>query len=227
MAIIVGIDGTGGGTIPGRARDARYDVAFQNSFVRRITRSGGPNSAYFRGPVTLGGGLMDAIDGAVRFIGERRKQGVQEPVLLTGYSRGAAGAVVVAKRLSRKNVEVQAMLLFDCVDRHLFIDAEVIPANVKDVLHIRRHPAAKSRESFGNDGTLVNRGTRYQEQFFVCTHGGVGGTPWIPERGQKGTDLIDEGFPDGMTAVSFDQDARVSGQVWETVRPYLILNGFV
>src|SRR5690606_36336474 len=152
MAIIVGIDGTGGGTFPGAARNARYDRDFANSFVRRITGRGDPDRAYFRGPVTFGGGLMDAISGGFQFIKSRRDAGVRDPILLTGYSRGAAGVVALANRLKNANEDVEALLLFDCVDRHIGIDAEVIPNNVGYVMHVVRDPRSKSRESFGNDG---------------------------------------------------------------------------
>ena len=100
----------------------------------------------------LGGGLLDAISEGTDFIVGRRKAGGSDPILLTGYSRGAAGAVAIAKKLQRKNLNVNAMLLFDCVDRHLFIDAEVIPNNVENVFHVVRSDASGSRESFGHDG---------------------------------------------------------------------------
>lgn len=228
MAIIVGIDGTGGGTFPGAARNARYDRDFANSFVRRIAGRGDPNRAYFRGPVTFGGGLMDAIAGGFQFIQSRRDAGVSEPILLTGYSRGAAGVVALANRLKRADEDVEALLLFDCVDRHIGIDAEVIPNNVGYVMHVVRDPRAKSRESFGNDGLRYSSPTVFPAAYsFVCTHGGMGGTPWQPEPGASMSELIDEGFPDGKTTITYAEDARVSARIWSFVQPFMRDHGFV
>src|SRR5690242_10103719 len=118
MPILVGIDGTGGGSAPTSARDATYDQEFANSFVNRICK-GKLRAKYMRGPVTLGGGLLAAIEMGVAHVVAQRKVAPREPVLLTGYSRGATGVVVIAKRLKTLNIRVQALLLFDCVDRHI------------------------------------------------------------------------------------------------------------
>ncbi len=227
MSIIVGIDGTGSAVVPGADRDAEYDRTFANSFVRRICNGGG-NKRYFRGPVALGGGLMDAINGGVRFIEEKRNAGVTEPVLLTGYSRGAAGVVALAKRLKSKRIDVRAMLLFDCVDRHLFIDADEIPNNVGFVQHVVRDPRSGSRESFSNDAMRYRPPTVYPAAYaFMCTHGGMGGQPWTPGPGQSTSDLIDEGGVDGMTNITFANDALVSRQVWAFCEPFMRTHGFI
>lgn len=226
MPILVGIDGTGGDAAPGAGRNARYDAAFANSFVTRLCRNKN-YAGYWRGPVALGGGLVPAINGAVEYVENRRRNEPNAPVLLTGYSRGAAGVVVVAKRLQRKNIDVRAMLLFDCVDRHLFIDAEEIPNNVGFVMHVVRDPAGGSRGSFGNDGMRYSPPTVYPAAYkFLCTHGGMGGTPWTIPAGKTGSDLIEEGFPDGRTRISYDNDKKVSGEVWNFVRPFIRLHGF-
>ncbi len=228
MAIVVGIDGTGSAFLPGSGRDREYDIAFANSFVSRICRNGGPNKAYFRGPVALGGGLPEAISGGLQFIRSRRAAGVREPIVLTGYSRGAAGVVSMAARLQRERIDVRALLLFDCVDRHLAIDAEVIPNNVGFVQHVIRDPRSGSRESFGNDGMRYQAPTVFPAAYtFMCTHGGMGGCPWTPGPGQRLTDRIDEGGTDGMTNITFAQDAQVSTQVWNYCLPFMRTHGFI
>jgi len=238
MGILVGIDGTGSAVTPGAGRDRDYDVAFANSFVRRICNSGGPHALYRRGPVALGGGLVDAIQAGLQHITTKRNSGVTGDVLLTGYSRGAAGVVSLASRLNDAHIPVRAIMLFDCVDRHMFIDAETIPGNVANVLHVVRDPASSSRESFGNDGLRYNpatthyglpneQGRAYQ---FLCTHGGMGGCPWNAT-GHAPTDIINEGFGagwwDGATTITYQQDAAVSAQVWQFVRPFLTTHGFI
>ena len=227
MPILVGIDGTGAAIFPGPKRDRKYDVNFANSFVRRLCDTGNANSLYLRGPVALGGGLVDAIKTGSRFIQNRRQSGVSEPVLLTGYSRGAAGVIVLARRLKRKSIQVRAMLLFDCVDRHLFIDAEVIPNNVEYVQHVVRDPKASSRGSFGNDGMKYSPPTVYPAAFaFMCTHGAMGGTPWVPKEGQSPSDIINEGGIDGKTQITFEEDARVSKLVWAFCQEFICTHGF-
>jgi hypothetical protein len=228
VPIIVGIDGTGGGASPGPARDARYDQDFANSFVRRLCRTGNPNIKYFRGPVTFGGGLVEAVSKGYDFAVDRKAANPAEPVLLTGYSRGAAGAVAIAEKLRRASINVKALLLFDCVDRHVVIDAEVIPNNVGYVMHVIRDPKSESRESFSNDGMRYNPPTIYPAAYkFLCTHGGMGGTPWQRGAGQSLSDFIDEGFPDGMTKITYAEDARVSAQVWAFVQPFCRTHGFL
>lgn len=227
MPIIVGIDGTGGGTIPGSSRDARYDVDFANSFVRRIC-SGKLHAQYNRGPVTLGGGLPEAIESGYNFIVSKRRTMPSEPVLLTGYSRGGLGVIVIAKKLKEANIPVRALLLFDAVDRHLAYDGSVIPNNVGYVCHVIRDPDSSSRESFGNDGMKYSAPTVFPAAYkFMCTHGGMGGTPWKPSNGQRMTDFVDEGGVDGMTKITFAQDAFVSGQVWQFVQPFMRTHGFI
>jgi hypothetical protein len=228
VPILVGIDGTGGGAFPTEARNARYDRDFANSFVRRLCRTGNADIRYFRGPVTLGGGLVDAVNNGYEFVVARKAANPGAPVLLTGYSRGAAGAVAIAQRLQRASINVQAILLFDCVDRHVVIDAEVIPSNVGYVMHVVRDPKSESRESFSNDGLRYRPPTVYPAAYkFMCTHGGMGGTPWQRGATQLPADFIDEGFPDGMTKITFAQDERVSRDVWSFVQPFCRTHGFV
>ena len=223
MPIVVGIDGTGGGTLITAARNARYDRDFANSHVRNICRGAGARR-YFRGPGTLGAGMPEAINGGTAYIKAQMKRQSQ-PVLLTGYSRGGLGVVVIAKNLKKAGINVEAMILFDCVDRHLAYDGSVIPSNVANVLHLRRHSSSSSRESFGNDGTKYTKSTKYQEAFFVCTHGAMGGTHW-QDSSKKGSDLINEGGVDGMTTITYDTDARMSRAVWSYAQPFMGKHGF-
>lgn len=226
MPILAGIDGTGGDFTPGEERDKRYDEAFKDSFVTRLCRNK-LYAGYWRGPVALGGGLVPAINGAVEYIVNRKKTEKDADILLTGYSRGAAGVVVVAKKLQKKGINVRALLLFDCVDRHLFIDASEIPNNVGYVMHVVRDPAGKSRGSFSNDGLRYRPPTIYPAAYkFMCTHGGMGGTPWALPAGKKGSDLIVENFPDGETKITYDDDKKVSNDVWMFCQSFIKTHGF-
>ena len=173
---------------------------------------------------------MAAVSDGVSFVNDqcRSNPAAAENVLLVGYSRGAAGVVSVATKLAKADIQVKALMLFDCVDRHVVIDAEVIPRNVDDVFHVIRDPRSRSRESFSNDGLLYYPdSTNYRLVSYNCTHGGMGGMPWTPGRDQKLTDLIDEGGVDGLTTITFLEETRVSDQIWMGCQPFLTRHGFV
>lgn len=225
MNIIVGIDGTDDSWRRTAARDARYDVNFARSFVTRLARTGSANTAYWRGPLADGTGLLAARNGAFDHIQAKLNEN-GGPVLLTGYSRGAAGVVSLASKLQDANIDVEALLLFDCVDRHMWIDADIIPNNVKNVLHVVRDPNSGSRESFDNDGLRYRSPTKIEAYKFMCTHGGMGGCPWTRPQNVKGTALIDEGGVDGMTKISYDEDRRVSDHIWGFIQPFCTKFGF-
>ncbi len=232
MPILVGIDGTGGGFSPGAERDARYDADFADSFVSKLCKNK-PTAKYNRGPVTLGGGLDIAIRDGLSFIELRRRMsGNNEPILLTGYSRGALGVLVIAQRLQQQNIRVKAALLFDCVDRHGDYDAEIVPNNIDNILHLIRDPKANSRHSFGNDAMSYRPPTKYEGPYsFMCTHGGLGGTPWKKPDDKQWSDLIDEGlseqFFNSTTAISYEQDKRVSGEVWTFAQGFIRTHNFM
>ncbi len=217
MAILLGIDGTG--AMP----NAAYEESFKDSFVNRIVRESRikeQNKKYLRGPIAPGGGLLQAISAGHTFVRNKYREAKNDSILLTGFSRGAAGVIVVAKRLQSENIQVAAMLLFDVVDRHISIDARAIPNNVARVLHIRRDPKAGSRESFGTSGTGRSAPTVYEERFFVCTHGAIGGTYWQPKQEHSLNDFVVESFPDGKTNVTYAADKKASEQVWAYVKVY-------
>lgn len=238
MPILVGIDGTDDSWRLNAARNARYDAAFAKSFVRQLCPDNKNNAKYYRGPLADGGYLHVAINEGVEFIRTRKRALPNEQVLLTGYSRGALGAVVIAKRLKDLNIKVRALMMFDCVDRHVAFDADVIPDNVEYVCHVIRNPAARSRATFGNDGMRYNpRTTNYPTAtMFMCTHGGMGGVPWT---GGAADELIDEGTAEALaspvrmepvwtyrTNVTYERDAAESRRVWDHVQPFLTTHGF-
>jgi hypothetical protein len=248
MPILVGIDGTGSGIMSGQRRDEEYDRVFANSFVRKLCEETKPNRKYLRGPLLLGGDLVDAVVKGRRYITEKRQTGVNEPILLTGYSRGATGTVNIAMQLKDQRVPVRAMLLFDCVDMHLSLNAKEIPDNVGPVLHVRRSPLSGSRPGWGNAATRHSRPELYREEFFICTHGGMGGTPWTAPEGKSPNDFIVEpgentyrpptplplggpldrgGRAELGTSVTYKQDKDVSETVWDYVQPFLREHGFV
>ncbi len=188
MYLIAGVDGTGDWD------EAKYGRNFKDSHVRWLTgKAQAPNTGfYLRGPsidgITTawkGEQLASDILKAVALAKTRSKQPV---IFLTGYSLGGAAVVHTAALLAQHKVVVNAMFLFDAVDRAaLVIDSDLIPENVSVVYHAQRAPEARSRDSFGSTGTRISRQgkTRYISKKFFCTHGGVGGVPWA-EAGDDG-----------------------------------------
>lgn len=238
MSLIVGIDGSDGELLAiTDGRNRTYDNDFKNSFVSKICKPEVNGKKYFRGPITDGTGLGSAIDHGERHIISLRNGGNREPILLTGYSRGGLGVIVIANRLRSRNIPVRAMMLFDPVDMHVWYDGAVIPNNVENLCNVMRNPRANSRHSFGNTGTAVPSGSqtrvyRGAVRRFMCTHGGMGGVPWNAQKdGKQPGDYIDEGISEqaynGRTNITYQQDVENSQSVWNDVVPFLREHGFI
>jgi hypothetical protein len=152
--------------------------------------------------------------------------------LLAGYSRGAAGVVDVALRLKRDRIAVDAMLLFDAVDRtplpRFMFSGYDIPNNVVRVVHAIRDSHSFSRASFGHAATRWHAPTVYEAKTFWATHGALGGVPF-PARGREtGNSFIDEGFPERVpTLVTHVDDHLGSASIWAWVAPKLQALGFL
>lgn len=225
--IIAGVDGTGD------ANDANYRAEMANSYVNVLVRRAlarGAKGAYNRGPSLLGnetGPLGAWAHNTIR----NNMQGVSDPkIVLTGYSRGGASAITAAQLLGLRGVAVDVLALFDAVDRSVTAMAETIPPNVKKVFHVRRAFRAASRPYFGNCGTRFFRlTTSYTQEYFLCTHGGVGGCPWWNSPTRPATvrlsDLIyEDGIP---TAVTYQQDLAGAAAAWTWMAPKLALEGII
>lgn len=179
MYVIAGIDGTGD------YNDAEYNRHFRNSFVKGfVARAEPPNFGHYqRGPSIEGASTKPKGDEAARqliqALASMSRNGSKVGVFLTGFSRGGASAIWAAKVLAERKIQVDALFLFDAVDRAIGLDVDEIPTNVRSVYHARRASAAQSRELFGNCGVRYHKGsTVYHSKWFHCTHGAVGGTPW-------------------------------------------------
>jgi hypothetical protein len=146
---------------------------------------GPDNSSLFKGP------SPKEVAEYVRFSVDKAGPGAK--VYLTGYSRGAATVIDAAAHLRKWEIIVEAMFLFDAVNRLSRLDAEFIPGNVRYCYHAIRDPETNSRRSFGSCGLWAEEGVeRFELRSFFTTHGGVGGTPW----GESG--LIKPRPGDGM-----------------------------
>lgn len=196
--ILVGIDGTG------ELWDRAYEPSFKNSFVSTILRSSNAKyKQYLRGPASDGLDMVALASKAYTFIHLTRYAHPNTRVLLTGYSRGGAGAVDVARRLKRANVPVDGMMLFDPVDRSMTSSAYDVPNNVLHMVQALRATSTLSRISFNNCATIWHAPTKCEQRYFWATHGGLGGCPWAVQSGDKPTHFIDEDDDYTESALSF------------------------
>lgn len=196
MDVYVGIDGTGTGN------GARYAELFRNSFVSRLAREENWAIArYWRGPTADGRMTREISRSAHGWLeqGLHKTRGQAPRLFIAGYSRGGAAAIRVCRELGAHGHPVHCLLLFDAVDMTHTVEASLVPRNVRYCFHARRHPAAASRTFWGNCGTRPESADRnvtwYQEQFFRCTHGGMGGVPWNEEDADE-DGIINEALTD-------------------------------
>lgn len=185
--ILVGIDGTG--ELP----DSKYRPDFRHSFVNTIVRSSTAKyKEYIRGPASDGVDMAALTSKAYAFVHLHRFAHPNTRVLLTGYSRGGAGVVDVARRLKQDGVPVDGMVLFDPVDRSGTSDGYDVPNNVLYMFQALRATMTLSRISFNNCATAWHAPTKCKRRYFWATHGGLGGCPWKVNPGELPTQFIDE-----------------------------------
>jgi len=178
-----------------------------------------PSMAFFR---TRRVTRSQTEDRQYNLLEERKK------IFLTGYSRGGATVIDVARRLERQGLQVEAMFLFDAVDQSAVLEGGAIPNNVRICYHAMRNPITSSRESFGNCGTRATRPRGLISRWFVTTHGGMGGVPWraagVPE---GGVTTINEGGTDQATTVTPAAEATgmhgVESWMWPHLRSHRVV----
>jgi len=220
-AIILGIDGTG------VISKSDYKREMATSFVRYIVnRSPARLKKYIQGPWYEGFDMGLIVDAGYTFINLSVAAQPKCKIYLTGYSRGGAGVIGVAQRLSEKGVNVDGIVLFDAVDRSLAVNSSEIPRNVLRLVHARRHPQANSRGTFGSSGTIWHAPTRTNQAFFWGTHGALGGVPNLAPQGAKSTDLITEYLEPTPSNISYAQDKRCATEVWAWASPHVNRLGF-
>ncbi len=178
-----------------------------------------PSMAFFRTRRVS----LSPVDAPQYNILEERKK-----IFLTGYSRGGATVIDVARLLERQGLQVEAMFLFDAVARSFVLEGGAIPNNVRICYHAMRNPITSSRESFGNCGTRAIRPRGLIPAHFLTTHGGMGGVPWgasgVPG---SGVATINEGFTDQSTTVTPAVEAAGMRRVESWMWPHLRSHGVV
>jgi hypothetical protein len=217
MIIFAGIDGTGGFS------NSQYRETFTDSHVHKLSRGVGLGGErawiaepfYHRGPRIFGNDTLPQALKVYDYVVTQLTDNPAARVFLAGYSRGGAGVIAAAQWMKRTGFAVDALFLFDAVDRALPVNGYTISSNVKQAYHVRRDPAAKSRESFGNCGCRREDSSKtgYEQQFFFATHGALGGMPWGRESAPAGERFVKEANG-ALTAVTPGYDRSGSERAW-------------
>lgn len=129
------VDGTGD------ADDEIYLTVMSGSFCDKMGKMF--DGRYFRGPTRLDW-TINTEDIAKKVCAEIRKNTQQlgkRPLFLAGHSRGGAAVIRVAQDLQKTGHSVDAMFLFDAVDRTgpFTRSLEFIPSNVRATYHAIRN----------------------------------------------------------------------------------------
>jgi|WetSurSiteA1Bulk_404760.scaffolds.fasta_scaffold00107_2 hypothetical protein len=128
------IDGTG------EHDSKKYFSDMSRGFCWKIHKQSS-GSVYLRGPEKFGTETWEIGDNLYKIIMSDRERFANPPITLVGHSRGGAACIYVAHKLKTLKININAMLLFDAVDRALGFDADVIPSNVARCLHLMRDEA--------------------------------------------------------------------------------------
>jgi hypothetical protein len=136
--------------------ETEYAVQMAGSHCAVLHHLNKPNAHYFRGPSTLSAlkttsGAADAVlqtlmahefPPTIEAPGQRLAP--RSKIFLAGHSRGGAAVVRVAQILAAQDIEVEAMFLFDAVDRTVFLpDVQTVPGNVRNCFHALRNEGAE------------------------------------------------------------------------------------
>jgi hypothetical protein len=144
------VDGTG------EFADSDYQVAMAGSHCNMIYYLNRSSATYWRGPDMLD--LVKRTSGIAANVYQElmrnefppallapgMRQSPKTPIVLVGYSRGAAAVVMVAKMLEEQDIPVAAMFLFDAVDRTISLShVDKVPGNVQQCYHAVRNEGAE------------------------------------------------------------------------------------
>lgn len=189
MIVLVGIEGAGGNAqVPG--------TGYAGSFIHHLVTTWSGVAEYIPGPSSHPKGVMPTATIAMQRAILLHKIHKADGLILAGYSRGGAAAIVAAQLLEKAGITVDYMALFDAIERDPSVDSDRIGANVLAAVHARRASSAASRPLWGNCGT------RARNNLLICnfhvTHWGASGVPLhqgIPS-GAKPTDFVMEAVPE-------------------------------
>ena len=185
MIVLIGIEGAEG--------DARIpNSSYAGSFIYELVKGWSGSSEYIRGPSSRAKGIMPTATIAMQRAAVLYNANRADGLILAGYSRGGAAAIVAAQLLQKSGIVVDYMALFDAIERDPSVAAGEIGANVLTATHARRSQSADSRPLWGNCGLQATNNLLLCN--FHVTHWGASGVPrhkGIPP-GKDPTDFVTE-----------------------------------
>ncbi len=168
MIVLVGIEGA-----EGNARIPNSDYA--GSFIDQLVAGWSGPAEYVPGPSSNLKGVMLTATVAMQRATLLHKIHQADGLILAGYSRGGAAAIVAAQLLDKAGITVDYLALFDAIDLDPSVNTGTIGANVQAAVHAKRAASANSRPLWGNCGT------RALNDLLLCsfhvTHWGASGVP--------------------------------------------------
>lgn len=199
---------------------AGYEQYYQGSFMQRLvagwTSSGG--ATYVRGP---NGNLRSAAHAAARALPlalEAARKGGGSGLILAGYSRGGAAAIVLSQRLAGYDIPVRCLALFDAVDLDLTVGTG-IGSNVALTVHGHRSPDSGSRPRWPNCG--LTSPNRLYHLGVKITHWGASGVPPAFNRpGAKLTETLESGET-RETNVTYQEELAGMQRLWSWMKMHI------
>jgi nucleoid-associated protein YgaU len=184
VIVLVGIEGA-----EGNAQDPNSGYA--GSFIHHLVKSWAGRGAaeYIPGPSSDPKGTLPTAVVAMQRAVLLHKTNQADGLILAGYSRGGAAAIVAAQLLDKAGITVDYLALFDAIERDRSIDASEIGANVLFAVHAKRASSANSRPLWGTCGTRARNNLLNCD--FHVTHWGASGVP------------LHEGIPLGVNPTDF------------------------
>lgn len=147
------IDGTG------PSDDNDYASSMRNSFCNQLDAACGPSAFYARGPTNPGFELMSLAAAAVNWLGAQKQALPEARIMLAGYSRGATAAILAARHLRPRRIDVDALFLFDAVLMQTQMAAHTLTSNIRHAYHVMRPSpdVAEHRGLIGKyEGTILD-----------------------------------------------------------------------
>jgi nucleoid-associated protein YgaU len=219
VVILIGIEGAEG--------DANNPATgYKGSFIHRMVRNwpDKDSARYVPGPKVQAGGITaTAAIGFTHAMTLYSQQGVRG-VILAGYSRGGAAAIVAAKMLEKAGITVDCLALFDAIDRDHTAATTKVSDNVRLTVHGRRTWSSGSRRGLGNCPWIIPN-EAYQFSL-PMTHWGMSGVPQFEglPLGVKPTDFVTETAwnpyatdPVYETSVRWQDDINLAPLFWSLI----------
>jgi hypothetical protein len=196
---------------------AGYEQYYRGSFMQQLVAGWSKGTAvYARGP---NGSIRSSAHAANRILPQaleiaRGGHGM----ILAGYSRGGAAAIVLAQLLGRQGIPVHCLALFDAVDLDWTVGTG-ISSNVALTVHGHRSPDSYSRPRWPNCG--LTSPNRLYRQGVKITHWGASGVPPVFTRpGAKLTEVVESGMI-RETNVTYQEELAGMQRLWSWIKMHI------